>query len=156
MYNGYNGNNNGPKFRNVGRGNIPPLYLYIGIGALVVLGLWLISGFLRASIESYFALVTGILLVLGNLRDVIINPYQQRSNVPLINTFLGGGLIFYFLGNGGFPPLGGLWFIPAVLMIVLAAPLMLGRAQVYTAYLDTARNVGNGVRQAVYSLISSK
>lgn len=154
MYNGYNGNE--PKFRSIGRSNIPPLYLYIGIGVLVLLGLWLVSGFLRASIESYFALVTGVLLVLGNLRDVIISPYQQRSNVPLVNSLLGGGLIFYFLGNGGFPPLGGLWYVAAVLMVVLAAPLMLGRATVYTAYLETARNVGNGVRQAVTTLIQTK
>lgn len=154
MYNGYNGNE--PKFRNVGRGSIPPLYLYIGIGVLVLLGLWLVSGFLRASIESYFALVTGVLLVLGNLRDVILNPYQQRSNVPLVNSLLGGGLIFYFLGNGGFPPLGALWYVAAVLMVVLAAPLMIGRAAVYTAYLETARNVGNGVRQAVTTLIQTK
>lgn len=152
MYNGYNGNGNGPKFRNAGRG-IPPLYLYIGIGVLVVLGIWLISGFLRAGIEAYFALGTGILLVLGNLRDLLMNPYPQRSNVALLNTLLGAGLILFFLGSGAFPPIGTLWYIPAVLLLLLAAPLMIGRATVYTAYLQTARQVAGGVRQAITNLI---
>src|SRR3954452_9173174 len=103
MYNG-NGNKYTTKTRSRG-GGIPPLYLYIGIAILVLLGLWLVAGFFRAGIAEYFALATGVLLVLGNLRDLIANPYPQRSNTALLNTMLGGGLIFFFLGGGAFPPL---------------------------------------------------
>ena len=122
MYNG-----NGNKYGNGATGRVsalPPVYLYIGIGVLVLLGIWLLSSFFRAGIEGYFALTAGILLVLGNLRDLIANPYAQRSNIALLNTLIGGGLIFYFLGRGGFPPLGGFWYIPAVLLLLIAAPLM--------------------------------
>jgi hypothetical protein len=147
MYNG-----NGNKYSNGSSGRfsaIPPLYLYIGIGLVVLLGIWVISSLFQAGIEGYFTLIAGVLLVLGNLRDLLANPYAQRSNIALLNTLIGGGLIFYFLGRGGFPPLGGLWYAPAVLMLLIAAPLMIGRASVYSVYLGTARNVVGGIRRVV-------
>lgn len=146
----YNGNGNKYTTKTPSRGlGIPPLYLYIGIAIIVLFGLWLVSGFFRASIAQYFALATGVLLVLGNLRDLIANPYPQRSNTALLNTMLGGGLIFFFLGGGAFPPFGSLWYVPAVLLLLAAAPLMIGRASVYTIYLGAARNVVGGVRKVV-------
>ena len=147
MYNG-----NGNKYSNGASGRfsaIPPLYLYIGIALAVLLGIWLVSSFFRAGIEGYFTLVAGVLLVLGNLRDLIANPYAQRSNIALLNTLIGGGLIFYFLGRGGFPPLGWVWYAPAVLLLLIAAPLMIGRASVYSVYLGAARNVVGGIRRVV-------
>lgn len=148
----HNGNGNSYRYGGPGRG-IPPIYLYIGIAVLVFFGIWLLSGFFRASIEAYFALVTGILLMLGNLRDLLFNAYPQRSNVALLNTLLGGGLIFYFLGNGGFPPLGTIWYVPAVLLLLIAAPLMIGRASVYGMYINTARSLYDGARRVVGSVI---
>lgn len=146
MYNG-NGNAYGSGSPRHGL-NIPPLYLYIGIGVLVLLGLWLVSGFLRPGIEGYFALAAGILLVLGNLRDLIANPYPQRSNTALLNTMIGGGLIFFWLGKG----FGMLWFIPAVLLLLIAAPLMIGRASVYGVYVQAARNVAGNVRRVFHGI----
>jgi hypothetical protein len=153
MYNGNsNSYGNGPYRRGSG---IPPLYLYIGIGILVLLGIWLLLSFFRAGIDGYFALAAGILLVLGNLRDLIANPYAQRGNVSLLNTLIGGGLIFFFLGKGGFPPLGWIWYVPALVMMLIAAPLMLGRAAVYTAYVGAARKAIGTVRSAVGSRIKT-
>lgn len=145
----YNGNGNRYNSGGSWRAGIPPLYQYIGIGVLVLLGIWLLSSFLSAGMEGYFALAAGVLLVLGNLRDLIATPYPQRNNVSLMNTLIGGGLITFFLGKGGFPPIGGLWYVAALALLLVAAPLMLGRATVYTAYLGTARNVIGGVRRAV-------
>jgi hypothetical protein len=146
----YNGSGNRYGNGGTGRGaGIPPLYLYIGIGLLVLLGIWMLAGFFRAGIEGYFALAAGVLLVLGNLRDLIANPFLQRSNVALLNTLIGGGLIFFFLGKGSFPPIGPIWYVPALLLLLIAAPLMLGRATVYTAYLGAARTAIGGVRRAV-------
>jgi hypothetical protein len=155
MYNG-NGNGNGNKYGNGATGRvytIPPVYLYIGIGVLVLLGIWLLSSFFRAGIEGYFTLAAGILLVLGNLRDLIANPYAQRSNIALLNTLVGSGLILYFLGRGAFPPLGGFWYIPAVLLLLIATPLMIGRASVYGVYIGAARNVVGGIRRVVGSRV---
>ena len=151
MYNG-NGNNYGTGGPRRGSG-IPPLYMYIGVGLLALLGIWLVVSFFRAGIEGYFTLAVGLLLVLGNLRDLIATPFQGRNNVSLMNTLLGGSLVFFFLGKGQFVPLGLLWYVPAVLLLLIAAPLMLGRAAVYTAYLGTARRAIGTVRQAVSNRI---
>ena len=142
----YNGNGNKYTTKTPGSGlGIPPIYLYIGIGIAVLLAIWLLSGFFRAGIEGYFALAAGILLVLGNLRDLIANPYPQRSNTALLNTMIGAGLIFYWLGRG----FGFIWYVPAFLLVLGAAPLMIGRAAVYGAYLGAARNIVGGVRRVV-------
>jgi len=148
MYNN-NGNSYGGGSYRRGSG-IPPIYLYIGIGILLLLGIWLLMGFLRAGIDAYFALVVGILLVLGNLRDLIANSYQGRSQVSLMNTLLGAGLVFFFLGRG---PLGLIGYVPAIVLTLIAAPLMLGRAVVYTAYVNTARKAIGTVKNVVGSRI---
>ena len=147
MYNG-NGNSYGSGSPRRGAG-IPPLYLYIGVGILVLLGIWLLLSFFRAGIDAYFALGVGVLLVLGNLRDLIATPFGGRGQVSLMNTLLGASLVFFFLGKGGFPPLGGIWYVPAIALALIAAPLMLGRAVVYTAYVNSARKAIGTVRSAV-------
>lgn len=150
----YNGNGNGTRYGNgTTRRGIPQLYVYLGIGVLVLLGIWFVSSFLKPGIDGYFALVAGILLVLGNLRDLLMNPYPQRSNVALINTLIGGALVFFWLGKGGFPPLGLIWYVPAVVMLLVATPLMIGRASVYTAYVNTARSLVDGARRVVESVL---
>jgi hypothetical protein len=149
MYNG-----NGNRYSNgTTRYGIRPLYLYIGIGVLVLLGIWLLASFLKPGIDGYFALVAGILLVLGNLRDLLFNAYPQKSNVALLNTLIGGSLVFFWLGKGGFPPLGMIWYVPAVLMLLVATPLMLGRAGVYGAYVGTARALVDNARRVVENVI---
>lgn len=142
----YNGNGNGYSTKTPGSGvGIPRVYMYLGVALLVLLGIWLVSGIFSAGVEGYFALVAGALLVLGNLRDLIANPYPTRSNVALLNTMLGGGLIFFWLGKG----FGWIWYVPAVLLVLMAAPLMLGRASVYGAYVNTVRTVVGGVWHTV-------
>ncbi|HNP85721.1 MAG: hypothetical protein JST60_09890 [Chloroflexi bacterium SZAS-1] len=153
MYNGNGSSYSGGPYRR--RTGVPSLYLYIAIGVLVLFGIWALLSFFRVGIDGYFALVAGILLVLGNLRDLIANPSMQRSNVSLLNTLIGGGLIFFFLGKGGFPPFMAGWYIPAIVLMLIAAPLMLGRAVVYTAYLNTARRAIGTVKGLVGSRIKT-
>ncbi|MBK9943139.1 MAG: hypothetical protein U0Z44_16930 [Kouleothrix sp.] len=153
MNNGNGNSYSGGPYRR--RSGVPPLYLYIGIGILVLFGIWAVLSFFRAGISGYFALIAGVLLVLGNLRDLISNPYMQRGNVSLLNTLIGGGLIFFFLGEGGFPPFLWGWYIPAIVLMLIAAPLMLGRAVVYTAYINTARRAIGTVKNAVGSRIKT-
>jgi amino acid permease len=88
--------------------------------------------------------------VLGNLRDLIANSYQGRSQVSLMNTLLGAGLVFFFLGRG---PLGLIGYVPAIVLTLIAAPLMLGRAVVYTAYVNSARKAIGTVKNVVGSRI---
>jgi hypothetical protein len=142
----YNGNGNSYGNGSYRRGGIPSTYLYIGAVVVVLLAVWLLMGFLRAGIDAYFALVVGILLVLGNLRDLIASPFQGRGQISLMNTLLGASLVFFFLGRG---PLGLVGYIPAIALALIAAPLMLGRAVVYTAYVNSARKAIGTVKNAV-------
>ena len=150
MYNGNGSSYGGGPYR---RGSgIPPAYLYIGVGIVLLIGIWLLYGFLRAGIDAYFALIVGVLLVLGNLRDLIASTLQGRSQVSLMNTLLGASLVFFFLGRG---PLGLAGYLPAIILMLIAAPLMLGRAVVYTAYVNTARRAIGTVKSAVGSRIKT-
>lgn len=62
-----------------------------------------------------------------------------------MNTMIGAALIFFFLGSA----FGWVWYIPALLLLVAAAPLGLRRADVYTVYLDAARSMTTNIRRAV-------
>ena len=42
---------------------------------------------------------------------------------------------------------------PAVIMLLIATPLMLGRAAVYGAYLGVARNAFDGARLVIQYLV---
>jgi len=145
MYNG-NGYTSGRR--------IAPIYLYIGIGLLVLLAIWILSSFIRAGVEGYFTLAAGALLLLGNVRDLIAPSYSGRSNVALFNTLLGGSLVLFFLGRGGFPPLGMIWYVPAVLLLLASVPAMIGRAGFYTPYLGMARDAAGNARRAIGAMIA--
>jgi len=88
---------NGNGYRNSSGGlSIPPIYLYIGIGILAVIIISVIGGLLSAGVQAYFAVAAGALLVLANLRDLLSG---AGSSAALMNTMVGAGLIFFFLGS---------------------------------------------------------
>ena len=64
------------------------MYIYIGIGLLVLIGIWFLMGFVRAGVEGYFALAAGILLILGNLRELIRSPFVGRENTALLLSLI--------------------------------------------------------------------
>ncbi len=134
---------NGNGHRNSSGGlSIPPIYLYIGIGILAVIIISFIGGLLSAGVQAYFAVAAGALLVLANLRDLLSG---TGSSAALMNTMVGAGLIFFFLGSA----FGWVWYIPAVLLLVAATPLALRRVDVYNVYLGAARSMAVSVRRAV-------
>jgi hypothetical protein len=134
---------NGNGYRNnSGSFGIPPLYIYIGIGIAAIIIVSIIGGLLSAGVQAYFAVAAGILLVLANLRDLLSG---TNSGAALMNTMIGAALIFFFLGSA----FGWIWYIPALLLLVAAAPLGVRRADVYTVYLDAARSMATNVRRAV-------
>ncbi len=134
---------NGNGYRNNSGGfGIPPLYIYIGIGIAAIIIVSIIGGLLSAGVQAYFAVAAGILLVLANLRDLLSG---VNSSAALMNTMIGAALIFFFLGSA----FGWIWYIPALLLLIAAAPLGLRRADVYQVYLDAARSMAVNVRRAV-------
>lgn len=134
---------NGNGYRNNPGGfGIPPLYIYIGIGIAAIIIVSVIGGLLSAGVQAYFAVAAGILLVLANLRDLLSG---VNSSAALMNTMIGAALIFFFLGSA----FGWIWYIPALLLLIAAAPLGLRRADVYQVYIDAARSMAVNVRRAV-------
>ncbi len=126
-------------------GGIPAVYVYIALGVAALLVLLLVGRLLTAGVQSYFALGVGLLLTLGNLRELIGAPTGLNRNGALMNVMLGLGLVCFFLGA----VLGWMLYIPALVLLIAAVPLALQRSTVYTAYLGAARTLADGVRRTV-------
>ncbi|MEI7644871.1 MAG: hypothetical protein WCJ55_11375 [Chloroflexales bacterium] len=151
MYNGngnggYNGNGGNGGYTNVGGFRIKPIYLYVaGIIALIV-AIYFVMGFLQTSLVMHFGAFVGALLIIANLRELIGMSSSQRGSTALLNLLVGGGLICAWLAEAF---LGRLLWIPAVLLVGIATPLIVGRANVYRTYLTTARGAIDGLRRTV-------
>jgi hypothetical protein len=157
MYdNGYNGNG-GNRYRSRGsapssvnfRGfEIKPLYMYIAGGILLLLVIYLMVQFWQTSLVMHFSAAAGVLLLLANVRELIGKSYGQHYSTAMLNTMIGGALIFAWLTQL-LGVLGWILWLPALALLVVAAPLAVGRASVYRAYLQTARGAAENVRRAV-------
>ncbi len=144
---GYNGGNynGGSNYTSVGGFRIKPLYLYIGIAAIVALAIFFVMRFLNTSLVMHFGLFAGVLLLLANVRELIGMSYTQRGSTALLNCLIGGALLCAWLSQ----IVGVLFWIPAIALIGVAAPLTFGRASVYTTYVQVARTAVDGVRRTV-------
>jgi hypothetical protein len=143
MYSGNRGNNQ----RTVRVGNWPirPVYAYIGAAVLVLLALFLVLRFLNASLVMHFGAYAGVLLLIANLRELLGNSYGQKGSTALLNVLVGGALLFAWLSQ----LVGSLMWLPALILVGIATPLIFARARVYTAYIDTARTVAGSVRRTL-------
>jgi hypothetical protein len=81
----------------------------------------------------------------ANLRELIGMSSSQRGSTALLNLLVGSGLICAWLTSF----FGSLLWIPAILLVGIATPLIVGRANVYSAYLTTARGAVDGLRRTV-------
>lgn len=145
MYNGNGDRNYTGSNVNIGGFRIRPLYVYIGIAAILLIALALLIRMLDTSLVMHFGLVAGGLLLLANVRELLGHAYAQHNSTALLNSLIGGALICAWLSQ----ILSGLLWIPALLLIGVAIPLVLGRSSVYLTYMQMARNAVNGVRRAV-------
>ncbi len=148
MYNGgYNGGgyNGDSNYSSVFGFRIRSMYLYIAVAVVVILAIYFVVRFLNTGLVMHFGMFAGVLLLLANVRELIGQPYAQRSNTALLNSLVGGALIFAWLSQ----ILSAFMWIPAILLIGVATPLAFGRASVYTMYVQTARNAMDGLRRAV-------
>ncbi|MCU0495211.1 MAG: hypothetical protein MUD01_26795 [Chloroflexaceae bacterium] len=151
MYNGngngnYNGgyNGNGGSV-NVGGFRIKPLYLYIGVAVIAVVAVYFLINFVQAGLVMHFSLAAGVLLLLANLRELIGQSYSQRGSTAMLNCLIGSALVCAWLSQ----IVGLLLWIPALLLLGVSVPLVLGRASVYNSYVQTARSAVGSVRRAV-------
>jgi hypothetical protein len=160
MYNGGNGNGGNQRYRDVGSNyststqepggirvggvQIKPLYLYIAAGVALLIALFFVARLLDTALIMHFSAAAGVLLLLANVRELMGRSYGQANNTALLNTMIGGALLFGWLSQLA----GVLFWIPAVLLLLAAAPLALGRASIYQSYVSTARGAVDQVRRA--------
>jgi hypothetical protein len=111
----------------------------------VLVAIYFVMRFLDTSLVMHFGAFAGALLIIANLRELIGMSYAQRGSTALLNLLVGGGLILAWLAQF-FVPL--LW-IPAVLLVGIATPLIFGRATVYSAYISTAKTAADGIRRTL-------
>jgi phosphoglycerol transferase MdoB-like AlkP superfamily enzyme len=144
----YNGNGNGYKggnYSNIGGFRIKPIYLYIAGIVAVLLVLYFVLNFFRAGAVMHFGAVAGVLLLIANIRELIGQSYGQRGSTALLNVLIGGGLLFAWLAQ----IVSIFLWIPAILLVGAATPLVWSRANVYNSYLDVARNAVGTVRRTL-------
>ncbi|NTW01259.1 MAG: hypothetical protein HGA19_08085 [Oscillochloris sp.] len=139
MYNGNGG------YTQVGGFRIKPIYFYIAGIIAVIAAIYFVMRFLNTSLVIHFGAFSGALLIIANLRELIGMSYTQRGSTALLNVLVGGGLICAWLAQF-FGPL--LW-IPAILLVGIATPLIIGRATVYRAYISTAQGAVDGLRRTI-------
>lgn len=142
MYSG-NGSGNGRRYTYIGGVPVRPVVLYIAAAVVLLIAIYFVMRFLSTSLVMHFGAYAGLLLIVGNLRELFGNSYGQRSGTALLNVLVGGGLIFAWLSQF----LGVLFWIPALLLVGVATPLVIGRAGVYQTYLDAAKSLAANVRR---------
>jgi hypothetical protein len=140
----YKGNSNGG-YVTIGGVRVKPMYLYAAGVIAVLVAIYFVMRFLDTSLVMHFGAFAGALLVIANLRELIGMSYAQRGSTALLNLLVGGGLIFAWLAQF----FGALLWLPAVLLVGIATPLIFGRANVYTAYLTTARTAADSIRRTL-------
>ncbi|NOK60781.1 MAG: hypothetical protein GFH27_549289n236 [Chloroflexi bacterium AL-W] len=141
----YGGNGNGNSYTNPGGFRIKPMYVYIGIAVVAIIALYFITQFLNTSLVMHFGVVAGALLLLANLRELLGQSFSQRSSTALLNCLIGGALVCAWLSQIA----GVLFWVPALILLGIAVPLSIGRASVYSTYVQTARGAVSNMRRAV-------
>lgn len=144
MYSG-NGGSNGGGYTNVGGWRIKPLYLYIAGAVAVVVAIFFVMRFLNTSLVVHFGAYAGLLLLVANVRELIGSSYGERGSTALLNVLVAGGLISAWLAQF----LGPLLWIPALILVAIATPLIFGRASVYKGYISVARGAADSVRRTL-------
>lgn len=143
MYGNYG---NGPRRPYVVIGGYPVKPVYLIILGVIVFGLlvYFLMRFFNIGLTMHFGAFAGLLLLIANLRELLGYGYTQRGSTALLNTLIGGGLLFAWLAQ-----FFVLFWVPALLAVGAATPLAFNRAGVYAAYLTTAQRAVEQVRRTV-------
>jgi hypothetical protein len=139
------GNGNGGGNTQIGGWRIKPLYLYIAAAVAVLVAVFFVLRFLNTSLVMHVGAYAGLLLLIANVRELIGSTYGERGSTALLNVMVGGALICAWLAQF----FGLLLWIPAVVLLVIATPLIFGRASVYRGYISAARGAADSVRRTL-------
>ena len=123
---------------------IPQRYVYIAAAFGLLVGMFLVYRFLTAGLQSYLAVIAGIMLLIGNAPELVRALQRREIGLAMLNTLVGLSLVSFFLGS----LIAKIVFWPlAILLLALALPLTVNRAGVARAYLRGARQIFGQARQ---------
>lgn len=141
----YNGNGSGGGYTRIGGVAVKPIYLYVAGAIAVVIAIFFVLRFLNTGLVIHFGAYAGLLLLIANVRELIGNSYGQKGGTALLNVMVGAALLCAWLSQ----LITSLLWVPAIILVAIATPLIFGRGRVYTAYLDTARTIAGSVRRTI-------
>ena len=130
--------------RQGGRFQIPQRWVYIAAAFGLLVGMLLIYRLLTAGLQSYLALIAGVMLLIGNAPELVHSLQRRDLGAAMLNTLVGLALVSYFIGS---IVLKVVFWPVALVLLALAIPLVFNRAQMAGTYLNTARLLLIQVRQ---------
>ena len=129
-----------------GRFHIPQRFVIIAAVVGLLVGMYLVYQLLTAGLQSYLAVVAGVMLLIGNAPELMRSLQRREIGLAMLNTLVALALVFYFIGS----LVAGIIFWPlALLLLVLALPLTINRAGIAGAYLRGARQLFGQARQVM-------
>ncbi len=124
--------------RQGGRFEIPQRYVYIAAAVGLLVGVYLVYQLLTAGLQSYLAVIAGVMLLIGNAPELVRSLQRREVGLAMLNTLVGAALVSFFLGS----ILAKIVFWPlAIVLLGLALPLTINRAGVAGAYLRGLRQL---------------
>lgn len=129
---------------------VPTISLIIAAGVAMVLLSYVLIRLLSTRMVVHFGLIAGVLLLIGNLREFLRNTYTSPTlppdhSIPLMNTLIGGSLVCVWMAS----VFTNLFWLLAIVLLLMAAPLALARASAYTVYVETARRATERIRRTI-------
>ncbi len=129
--------------RQGGRFEIPQRYVYIAAAVGLLVGVYLVYQLLTAGLQSYLAVIAGVMLLIGNAPELVRSLQRREVGLAMLNTLVGAALVSFFLGS----ILAKIVFWPlAIVLLGLALPLTINRAGVAGAYLRGLRQLFDQAR----------
>jgi hypothetical protein len=116
------------------------IYVFAIIGVLVAV--YVLYSLLTAGLQAYIALIAGVMLLIGNIPDLVRSLQQRELGTAMMNTLIGLALVTYFLGA----LLPWLFYPLSILLLVAAAPLAINRVGVTRAYVNAGRAIASQAR----------
>ncbi len=124
--------------RQGGRFEFPQRYVYIAAAIGLLVGVYLVYQLLTAGLQSYLAVIAGVMLLIGNAPELVRSLQRREVGLAMLNTLVGAALVSFFLGS----ILTKIVFWPlAIVLLGLALPLTINRAGVAGAYLRGLRQL---------------
>lgn len=126
------------------------VYLLIAGVVAIFIASYMVIRLLSTQMAVHFGMLAGILLLLGNVREFLRRTYTSPNmapdnSTPLMNSLIGGSLVCVWLASIS----TDLFWLLAIVLLLISVPLVLARATAYTMYVETAKRILGSFRHAV-------